>query len=93
MTASEILDLPMNVNDAGATTLRDYFKKLLLSLWVEGEGFSGKRPFGNSCWDMEIYTTLVEHHLIAGSFDEDFYVEKVDYEAGNRLVIGLIEAL
>lgn len=93
MNADEILDLPMNENDAGAATIRDYFKKLLSELWIEGEGFSGKRPFGNSGWDLEIYTTLVEHHLIKGNFDEDFYIENVDYEAGNRLVLGLIEAL
>jgi len=93
MTANEILDLPMNDNDADAETIRDYFKKLLSKLWNEGEDFSGKRPFGNSDWDMDIYTTLVEHHLIEGNFDEDFLIENVDYEAGNRLVLELIEAL
>lgn len=27
-------------------------------LWVEGEGFSGKRPFGNSGWEAELLDTF-----------------------------------
>lgn len=46
----EILDLPMDKeeNDAQASSVRGYLKTLLKTLWEEGEGFSGKRPLGNS---------------------------------------------
>jgi hypothetical protein len=38
-------------SDAGDNiTIRDYLRILLETLWEEGEGFSGKRPFGNSGW-------------------------------------------
>lgn len=46
-----ILDTPMQENDADAATIRDYLKALLLRLWEQGEGFDGKRPFGNSGWN------------------------------------------
>jgi hypothetical protein len=48
------LDLKLPENDAGADTVRDYLKALLLKLWEEEEGFSGKRPFGNSGWKHEL---------------------------------------
>ena len=31
-------------------TVKDYLKTLLHTLWDEEDGFSGKRPFGNSGW-------------------------------------------
>ena len=56
MTGLEILDLPMDPdsNDAGASSIRGYLKTLLTTLMAEGEGFSGKRPFGNSGWEYEL---------------------------------------
>lgn len=44
----EILDIKMQTNDADATTIGNYLVKLLVTLWIEGEGFFVKRPFGNS---------------------------------------------
>lgn len=42
-------------SDAGdGLTLRQYFQELLTTLWSEGEGFNGKRPFGNSGWQYRI---------------------------------------
>lgn len=41
-----ILDIPMEENDANASTIREYLKALLSHLWAEGEGFSGKRNEG-----------------------------------------------
>jgi len=48
-------------SDAGDNlTVRDYFYNLLRTLWIEEEGFSGKRPFGNSGWQYDIYNALDE---------------------------------
>jgi hypothetical protein len=55
MTDQEILALPMQENDSGASTITGYFRALLTKLFEEEEGFSGKRPFGNSGW---IYAVL-----------------------------------
>ena len=50
----------MTKNDAKAKTVREYLKMLLERLWEEGEGFSGKRPFGNSGWEYDLYAALEE---------------------------------
>ncbi|WP_025157210.1 hypothetical protein [Leifsonia aquatica] len=58
-----ILDLPMNPdeNDANASSIREYLGKLLWTVLYEDEGFSGKRPFGNSGWTGELEDVLEEH--------------------------------
>lgn len=50
MNYKEYAKIPIQENDAGAKTIGEYLKKLLLTLWDEEDGFSGKRPFGNSSW-------------------------------------------
>lgn len=70
----DILALPMRENDAGATTVRGYLVELLAALWQEGEGFSGKRPFGNSSWEYDLYEPLAAAGLIAVTLDEDGYI-------------------
>lgn len=90
--STKILDLPMGSNDANAHTVRDYLKALLKELWNEGEGFSGKRPFGNSGWEGELYYPLVKAGLVHGEIDGS-YAECVDEDAANRLIFEAIEAL
>lgn len=87
MTES-VLDLPMRPgNDADASTVREYLTRLLATLWREGEGFSSKRPFGNGGWEYPVYEALVRAGLVAGSLDEDGYVENVeDADYANDLV-------
>ena len=55
-----ILDFELPENDAEAKTVREYLCRLLLKVWHEDEGFSGKRPFGNSGWTYELTEPLVE---------------------------------
>lgn len=93
-TARRVLDLPMpDGNDAGATTIRDYLIRLLTEVWRENEGFSGKTPFGNSGWDYDLYGPLVEAGLIRGRLDQDGFIEDVDDEAGDRLILAAIAEL
>jgi hypothetical protein len=86
-----ILDLPMGYNDADAKTVRDYFKALLLTLWKEEEGFSGKRPFGNSGWQYDVYRALAN----AGAISEDKYddgeVKSYDTKAADKIILSAIE--
>lgn len=94
MTPTEILDLPMQENDACAVTIRGYLKALLFQLWDEGEGFSGKRPFGNSSWEYELYVALVEGGAIDGTIDEEYGdLTEFDKEAANSAIFDAIEAL
>lgn len=86
-----ILDLPMGSNDANATTIRGYLKALLSTLIQEGEGFSGKRPFGNSGWNWDLYLPLIRAKLVKGNADG--YLEDVDGAAAEKLILEAIESL
>jgi hypothetical protein len=82
-----LLDLPLGENDAEAATVKDYLKALLAELWREGEGFSGKRPFGNSGWEYELYLPMIKAGLISGKLEEGGYgVEEVDAAAAHQLI-------
>lgn len=96
-----VLDCPMQENDSGADTIRGYLKALLLTLWEENEGFSGKRPFGNSGWDSDLAMALVKNKFIKGRIYAEMdegeviyqHLEQADYPALNKLIIRAIEAL
>lgn len=86
LTSREILDLPMGDNDAHASTIRDYFVKIAQTVWAEGEGFSGKRPFGNSGWEYEPFMALAKAGLVDCKFDKDGYVYSLDTSAATILI-------
>ena len=89
-----ILDIEMQENDADAKTIRDYLKTLLRNLWSQGEGFSGKRPFGNSGWEFEIYKALVVAGAVKGEVDKE-YGDLIDcnFSKANQLIFKAIEEL
>jgi hypothetical protein len=62
-------------------------------LFEEREGFSGKRPLGNSDWDGDVITELVKQGLITGSIDSDGYIEDADWNAADALLLAAIEEL
>lgn len=74
----------------GEVTIRQYLRELLVTLWCEGESFSGKRPFGNSGWEYDLYKPLIAAGVISGTLDEDGHIEECDDEAGNKVVLALI---
>lgn len=88
MELNEILALTTrrhNLNEE--ITLRQYFYDLMSTLWCEGEGFNGKRPFGNSGWDYEIYIPLVRAGLVKGRIDDDGYIAELDEAEANEFVL------
>lgn len=94
MTGAEVLAVPMNrPNDAEAGTIKEYLIKLLTELWEKGEGFSGKRPFGNSGWEHELYLPLLEAGAVNGKLDSEGYIQEVDSDAANTLIFDAIDAL
>lgn len=94
MSGKDVLAIPMKAgNDAGASTIKEYLVKLLSELWREGEGFSGKRPFGNSGWEYELYLPLVTSGAVNGKLDSEGYLEKVDQDAANTLIFEAIGAI
>lgn len=88
-----VLNTPLQTDDVDAHTVREYLIKLLATVWNEGEEFSGKRPFGNSGWQEDLYAALVRADLAEGHFDEDGYTEDVDRHAADKLIASAIQAL
>ena len=66
------LDVKFQSDDLGEVTFREYFHKLLQTLWYEDEGFSGKRPFGNSGWSWDLIRGLVATGLVPGRFGDGY---------------------
>lgn len=96
LTPAQILDLPMEDNDSGAQTIRGYLIKLLLTVWREGEGFSGKRPFGNSSWKWDLYAALARGGAITAPADEYGFIVDIPRDQrlrSDRLIASAIEAL
>lgn len=87
------LDIKVDGPYGKKITLRNYFRELLLVLWHEGDGFSGKRPFGDSGWEYDIYAALIKHKFIDGTLDEDGYVDDFDAKAASAFVSDLIEEI
>jgi hypothetical protein len=92
-TPEQLLDLPLPENDSGASTVRGYLVALLTTLWEEEEGFSGKRPFGNSGWQYDLYAPMIEAGIVGGEIDEDGYVERADAAAADKLILAAIQSL
>lgn len=92
--ALEVLGLPLNVpNDAGVTTVREYLAALLEELWTRGEGFSGKRPFGNSGWEYDLYRALTTAGYVHSEFDEDGDLVSMDTGRADALILAAIRCL
>jgi len=62
----------------GVVSIRYYLISLLLKLWQEGEGFSSKRPFGDSGWYDDLEDPIID--VLAETFytlDYDDIVEEL----------------
>lgn len=86
-----------NISLNREVTVREFFREMLSKLWYDPEGFSGKRPFGNSCWYYPVIYALVEAGAIGGSVDrdEDGYIQdsKFDSKESDKFVQSLIAKL
>lgn len=91
---SNILEIPMDQNDIDARTVGEYLRCLLTTVWEEGEGFSGKRPFGNSDWKWDVYAALVKAGVVGGALDEDGYLDDdLDTDAADRVIYAAIHTM
>lgn len=85
-TPQQILALPMGDNDAGATTIGQYLIRLSQQCWLEEDGFSGKRPFGNSGWSHDIDKALIRANAVHGRLDGDGYIDDIDSQAAVDII-------
>jgi hypothetical protein len=90
---ADVLNLDPDDNESGARTIRGYLTELLLAVWVEGEGFSGKRPFGSSDWRSDFDAALIREGWVDGSLDPDGFVDEVDSDARDALIRDAVKAL
>jgi len=90
----DALNLKFFCDDLQCTiTIKDYLLKLLSTLWDEQDCFSGKRPFGNSCWDVDVYAALIAGEFISGTLTEEGYADNYDRDEAHEFVAGLINQL
>ena len=76
------------------TTIGEYLRLLLETLWREEDCFSGKRPFGNSGWNYDIYRALArEDQIESTAYDEgDGFIEyEYDTESADKLIADVIK--
>lgn len=79
--------------DLGECTIRHYLVELAKQCWIEGECFNGKRPFGNSGWDWDVYFALTEGGFIDGTKDEDGNWESFDETKGKEIIMACFDRL
>ena len=95
----ELGKLEINSDDFDEPVSFEYFFKLLLKeLWIEEEGFSGKRPFGNSGWTYCIYKamSLAGYSKYKSFYDEDDnYLDVYDFDKVklDKIILSYIEQL
>lgn len=92
--SKDVLDLVIPAGDHGEdpVTFREYLKLLLFGLWVD-PNFSGKRPFGNSGWQFDVYEAMVKAGMVRGTLGGDGSLEDVDRGTAEMLVHRAISAL
>ena len=71
-------------------TIADWLLIILETIMFEQEGFSGKRPFGNSSWEGEAEVALIKAGFLEGVVDEDGYIKSV--EDSRYLFLAIIDA-
>lgn len=91
--ARRLLDLELPPNPSGATNVRGYLQALLQKLWTLEANFSGKRPFGYSGWQFDLYAPMIAAGLVSGTLDESGAVDSIDDQAADELVQAAIALL
>ena len=93
--AKIVLNARIEEEDSGATSLREYFKLMLQAVFDEDEGFSGKRPFGNSGWQHGLAIQLVKAGVLDGKLltDDGYDDAEFDWAEYNRVIKLAINSL
>lgn len=93
-TPAQVLDLNVE-GDFGEGTVREWLIDLLAMVWTEREGFNGKRPWGNSSWEWEVYRAMINAGFLTAhrdQYDEERLSEDERRKA-DRLIADAIRSL
>ena len=88
-----ILSLPMPEHDTNAKTVREYLFNLLRKVWNDKESFSGKRPYGNSGWEYDVYKALAAAGYAKGSLNDDGDLDEIDTDEADEIIAAAIDYL
>lgn len=92
MDIPAIMSLPMPHPESGDdSTIGENLRDIMRRVWEKEEGFSGKRPWGYSGWQLSFYEVLVKFDVIEGSFDEYGYLDSCDDADGFEIICECIE--
>lgn len=93
-TPEQILDLNVE-GDFGEGTVREYLTDLLAMVWSEREGFSGKRPWGNSSWEWELYQPMIDAGFLEAdpAYDDSRQLSADERQKADRLIAEAIKSL
>jgi hypothetical protein len=90
-----VLEAPLpEGHGSGAKSIKEFFLRLAREVMAEGESFSGKRPFGNSGWECDLYIALGNAGVMPSCEDEDGYYdppEDFDDRQADRLLVGAVD--
>jgi hypothetical protein len=90
----EILNARVEGGEIGTCTVREYLITLLENLWMEKDSFSGKRPFGNSGWQFDLYQALITAGLLPGVINEEGYLDEFEAQIqADAMILEAIESL
>lgn len=79
--------------DLPKCTVGEYLIELGQRVWEEGEGFSGKRPFGNSGWQTDVMYVLADGGFIGGTRNSEGDWEDLDEVRGNEIILACFKRL
>lgn len=92
MKGKKILALPMGEDADAGPTVGDYLRITLKALIHEGEGFSGKRPLGNSDWDSQLAIALIKGVALKGAMDT-YDEPDFDWADFNKVMFKAVDAM
>lgn len=94
--ANRVLDFKFYSRECNReTSIREFYKNLLMCLVEQEEEFSGKRPFGNSDWKFDLYMALILAEVVTGSLDEfgNPYISRQGAERADNILVQLVRYL
>lgn len=93
MNAKKILKLKFYSHDLNReTTIKEFFKTLIVKVWAEQGQFDGKRPWGFSHWERDMVACLEKHKVVKPISDKNGLIER-NLQERNKIIQSLIEAM
>lgn len=86
--------ISMEMDDC-PVTIRQWLGELLARVWTEKDEFSGKRAFGNSDWEYDLYNIMIQEGVVAGSVSEygEVEISSDEREKADNIILQVIVEL